>query len=124
MDIRMPVLDGIAATRELVASGNPVRVLALTTFDTDEDAFAALQAGAGGFLLKNAPPADLLAAIRAVAGGNAMVAPRVTRRLLDRFAGQLVPAVKVAHSSAERLSLLTDREHEVLLLVAQGRSNA
>jgi DNA-binding NarL/FixJ family response regulator len=124
MDIQMPVMDGVAATRELVAAGSAVRVLALTTFDTDQDAFAALQAGAGGFLLKNAPPADLLAAIRAVAGGNAIVAPRVTRRLLDRFAGQLVPAVPVEHSSAERLASLTDREHEVLLLVAQGWSNA
>jgi len=120
----MPVLDGIAATRELVASGNAARVLALTTFDTDEDAFAALQAGAGGFLLKNAPPADLLAAIRAVAGGEAMVAPRVTRLLLDRFAPQLVRAVPVAHSAAGRLASLTEREREVLLLVAQGWSNA
>ena len=123
MDIRMPIMDGVDATRELVASGNAARVLALTTFDTDEDAFAALQAGAGGFLLKNAPPADLLAAIRAVACGNAVVAPRVTRRLLDRFAGQLVPAVPVVHGAAERLATLTDREHEVLLLVAQGWSN-
>jgi DNA-binding NarL/FixJ family response regulator len=123
MDIRMPVMDGVAATRELVAAGSPVRVLALTTFDTDEYAFAALQAGAAGFLLKNAPPAELLAAIRAVAGGHAMVAPRVTRRLLDRFAGQLVPAVPVVHGSAARLASLTDREHEVLLLVAQGWSN-
>jgi DNA-binding NarL/FixJ family response regulator len=124
MDIRMPVMDGVTATKELVAAGSAVRVLALTTFDTDEDAFAALQAGAGGFLLKNSPPADLLAAIRAVAGGNAMVAPRVTRRLLDRFAGQLVPAVPVVNSAAERLTLLTEREREVLLLVAQGWSNA
>jgi DNA-binding NarL/FixJ family response regulator len=124
MDIRMPIMDGVAATRELVAAGSPARVLALTTFDTDADAFAALQAGAGGFLLKNAPPADLLAAIRAVASGNAVVAPRVTRRLLDRFAGQLIPAVPQEHSATERLETLTDREHEVLLLVAQGWSNA
>ncbi|GAA3922073.1 response regulator [Actinoplanes auranticolor] len=124
MDIRMPVMDGIDATKELVATGNPARVLAVTTYDTDKDAFAALQAGAGGFLLKNAPPDDLLAAIRAVAGGDAIVAPRVTRRLLDRFAAQLEPAVPVVHSAAERLTTLTDREREVLLLVAQGRSNA
>jgi DNA-binding NarL/FixJ family response regulator len=124
MDIRMPVLDGVAATRELVAAGRAVRVLVLTTFDTDEDAFAALQAGASGFLLKNAPPAELLGAIRAVAGGNAIVAPRVTRRLLDRFASQLVPAVPVEDSAAQQLALLTDREREVLLLLAQGCSNA
>ena len=124
MDIRMPVMDGIDATKELVATGNPARVLAVTTYDTDKDAFAALQAGAGGFLLKNARPDDLLAAIRAVAGGDAIVAPRVTRRLLDRFAAQLEPAVPVVHSAAERLTTLTDREREVLLLVAQGRSNA
>ncbi len=124
MDIRMPVMDGVDATKELVATGNPARVLVVTTYDTDKDAFAALQAGAGGFLLKNAPPDDLLAAIRAVAGGDAIVAPRVTRRLLDRFAAQLEPAVPVVHSGAERLATLTDREREVLLLVAQGRSNA
>ncbi|MEU8228608.1 response regulator transcription factor [Actinoplanes sp. NPDC048967] len=124
MDIWMPVMDGVAATRELVASGNRARVLALTTFDTDENAFAALQAGAGGFLLKNAPPTELLSAIRSIAAGDAIVAPRVTRRLLDRFAGQLVPAVPAVHSSAKRLATLTDREREVFLLVAQGRSNA
>ena len=124
MDIRMPVLDGVAATREIVKSGSSARVLVLTTFDTDEDAFAALQAGASGFLLKNAPPHELLSAIRSVASGNAMVAPRITRRLLDRFAAQLVPAVPVVNSAAERLAALTDREREVLLLLAQGRSNA
>jgi DNA-binding NarL/FixJ family response regulator len=121
MDLRMPVMDGVAATRELCAGPASPRVLALTTFDTDEDAFAALQAGASGFLLKTAPPEELLAAIRAVAGGDAVVAPRVTRRLLDRFAGQLVPAVRVP---APGLASLTDREREVLLLVAQGLSNA
>jgi DNA-binding NarL/FixJ family response regulator len=124
MDIWMPVMDGVAATEELVASGCRARVLALTTFDTDENAFAALQAGAGGFLLKNAPPAELLSAIRSIAAGDAIVAPRVTRRLLDRFAGQLVPAVPAVHSAAKRLATLTDREREVFLLVAQGRSNA
>jgi DNA-binding NarL/FixJ family response regulator len=121
MDLRMPVLDGVAATRELCADRASPRVLALTTFDTDEDAFAALQAGASGFLLKTAPPEELLAAIRAVARGDAVVAPRVTRRLLDRFAGQLVPA---GWTPPPGLASLTDREQEVLLLVAQGLSNA
>jgi DNA-binding NarL/FixJ family response regulator len=126
MDVRMPVLDGVAATRELCARPDAPRVLVLTTFDTDEDAFAALQAGASGFLLKNVPPAELLAAIRVVASGDAVVAPRVTRRLLERFAGQLAPAVPPAGGTAvtRRLGALTDREREVLLLLAQGLSNA
>ncbi len=121
MDIRMPILDGVEATRRLCAgpAGDTPRVIVLTTFDTDEEAFAALQAGASGFLLKNAPPEDLLAAIRVVASGDAVVAPRITRRLLDRFAGQLGPPPAVDG----RLDQLTDREREVLLLVAQGLSN-
>lgn len=121
MDIRMPVMDGVAATKELCTRPDAPRVLVLTTFDTDEDAFAALQAGASGFLLKNVPPAELLSAIRIVAGGEAIVAPRITRRLLDRFAGQLVPTVG---RPGGRLALLTEREREVLLLVAQAMSNA
>ncbi len=120
MDIRMPVLDGVAATRQLCAASGAPRILVLTTFDTDEDAFAALQAGASGFLLKNAPPEEMLAAIRVIAEGAAVVAPRITRRLLDRFAGQLVSR-PVAD---RRLGQLTGREREVLLLVAQGMSNA
>ncbi|RSM70888.1 DNA-binding response regulator [Actinoplanes sp. ATCC 53533] len=120
MDLRMPVLDGIAATRQICAAGPQPRVLVLTTFDTDEEAFAALQAGASGFLLKSAPPDDLLSAIRVVAGGEAVVAPRVTRRLLDRFAGRFVPSPDAPAAPAD----LTDRESEVLLLVAQGLSNA
>jgi len=120
MDVRMPVLDGVAATREICARYDGMRVLVLTTFDTDEDAFAALQAGASGFLLKNVPPEELLAAIRVVAEGEAVVAPRITRRLLDRFAGQLTPA----RTGDSRLDALTEREREVLLLVAQGLSNA
>ena len=136
MDIRMPVMDGVEATRALCAPGSdgpgpsgtrsdgPVpggpRVLVLTTFDTDADAFAALQAGASGFLLKNVPPEELLSAIRVVAAGEAVVAPRITRRLLDRFAGQL----SAPPDADGRIGQLTDREREVLLLVAQGMSNA
>jgi DNA-binding NarL/FixJ family response regulator len=119
MDLRMPVLDGVTATRRICAAGPLPRVLVLTTFDTDEEAFAALQAGASGFLLKSVPPDDLLKAIRVVAGGDAVVAPRVTRSLLDRFAGRLTAddqATPGPHG-------LTDREREVLLLVAQGLSN-
>jgi DNA-binding NarL/FixJ family response regulator len=124
MDVRMPVMDGVEATRRLAAQGGEVpRVLVLTTFDTDDDAFAALQAGASGFLLKNAPPEELLAAIRVVAGGDAVVAPRVTRRLLDRFADQLVPRPG-STAAGDRLAALTEREREVLVLVAQGMSNA
>ncbi|WP_405095586.1 response regulator [Micromonospora sp. NBC_01412] len=120
MDIRMPIMDGVEATRRLCASPGGPKVLVLTTFDTDEDAFAALQAGASGFLLKNAPPADLLTAIRVVAGGQAVVAPSVTRRLLDRFAGQLTPPGRVD----DQLAVLTKREREVLELVAEGLSNS
>jgi DNA-binding NarL/FixJ family response regulator len=121
MDIRMPVMDGVAATRELcqARAGGP-RVIVLTTFDTDAEAFASLQAGASGFLLKNAPPEELLSAIRVIAGGDAVVAPRMTRRLLDRFAGQFVES----RTDDSRLTELTEREREVLLLVAQGLSNA
>src|SRR5690606_4880614 len=121
MDIRMPVMDGVAATRELCREGSTApRVVVLTTFDTDAEAFASLQAGASGFLLKNAPPEELLAAIRTVAAGDAVVAPRITRRLPVRFAGQFV-----THDADQtRLAELTAREWEVLLLVAQGLTNA
>ncbi|BAL87558.1 putative two-component system response regulator [Actinoplanes missouriensis 431] len=119
MDLRMPVLDGIAATGRICEAGPTLRVLVLTTFDTDEEAFASLRAGASGFLLKSSPPDDLLNAIRVVAGGDAVVAPRVTRKLLDRFAGRLVAGGPDASAPPD----LTDREREVLLLVAQGLSN-
>jgi DNA-binding NarL/FixJ family response regulator len=121
MDVRMPVLDGVAATRQITAAGLPSRVVVLTTFDLDEHAFAALQAGASGFLLKNAEPAELVAAIRTVARGDAVVAPRVTRRLLETFAAQLPAA---GRAEDPRLARLTDREREVLVQVATGRSNA
>jgi len=119
MDLRMPVLDGVTATKRICAAGPLPRVLVLTTFDTDEEAFAALRAGASGFLLKSVRPEELLSAIRVVAGGDAVVAPRVTRRLLDRFAGRLV----AEGPAAAGLPDMTDREREVLLLVAQGLSN-
>jgi DNA-binding NarL/FixJ family response regulator len=120
MDIRMPVMDGVQATRHICAAGPAPRVLALTTFDTEEDAFAALRAGASGFLLKNVAPPELLAAIRVVASGDSVVAPHITRRLLDRFAPLLVPAAPRFRPLGE----LTEREREVLLLVSQGLSNA
>lgn len=119
MDLRMPVMDGVEATRALQGRDQPPKVLALTTFDTDEDAFAALQAGASAFLLKNSPPDELLSAIRIVAAGESVVAPRVTRRLLDRFAGNLAPD----NRNGERYEVLTERELEVLQLVAEGLSN-
>jgi DNA-binding NarL/FixJ family response regulator len=125
MDIRMPVMDGVEATRRLTAAapdedaGRP-RVLVLTTFDTDEHVVDALRAGASGFLLKDVTPADFIAAIRIVASGEALIAPSVTRRLLERFAQVSTP------SDPERdrvIGQLTEREHEVLVLVAQGLSN-
>lgn len=121
MDIRMPIMDGVEATRRIVASGSPARVLVLTTFDLDEYVHAALRAGASGFLLKDAGPAELLAGIRAVHGGDAVVAPTATKRLLDRFVPML-PAAG-AGSPAERLSVLTEREREVLTLVGTGLTN-
>ncbi len=121
MDVRMPRLDGVEATRRIVTSGSRSRVLILTTFDLDEYAFAGLRAGASGFLLKNVPPPDLLTAIRAVATGDAVVAPSVTRRLLDAFADRLPTSSKPLD---EILGPLTPREREVLVEIATGDSNA
>jgi DNA-binding NarL/FixJ family response regulator len=119
MDVRMPDLDGIEATAQITAA-SATRVLMLTTFDLDEYVYAALRAGASGFLLKDTPPADLHTAIRVVAGGDALLAPSVTRRLIARFAA---PATDPR--PAERaLDGLTDRERQVLALVAEGLTNA
>jgi DNA-binding NarL/FixJ family response regulator len=120
MDVRMPTMDGVEATRRIVAGGGRSRVIILTTFDLDEYAYAALRAGASGFLLKDAPPADLLSAIRAVARGDAVVAPSTTKRLLESVADRL-PRGPVATDALERL---TAREREVLVEVARGLSNA
>jgi DNA-binding NarL/FixJ family response regulator len=118
MDIRMPVMDGLEATRRIVSSGGTTRIVVLTTYDADDSVFAALRAGASGFLLKDARPADLVEAVRVVAAGEAMLAPSVTRRLLDRMV-----AGPTAGAPAE-LRELTDREQEVLRLVAGALSNA
>jgi DNA-binding NarL/FixJ family response regulator len=122
MDVRMPEVDGVTATREIIASGSASRVIILTTFDLDEYAYAALRAGASGFLLKDAPPADLLSAIRAVASGDAVVAPSTTRRLLDTVAHQLPDPDGRGEDGA--LAALTPREREVVVAVARGLSNA
>ena len=119
MDIRMPELDGIAATRE-IAARHPARVLILTTYDLDEYVYDALQAGASGFLLKDTPPAQLVAGIRAVADGEALLAPTVTRRLIEEFAR----VGRAQRSRPEALDELTPRERDVLLLLARGLSNA
>ncbi len=123
MDIRMPVLDGIEATREITVSANRSKVLILTTFDLDEYAFAALNAGASGFLLKDADPAELVSAIRTISRGDAVIAPRMTRRLLDTFAARM-PTPAKRTTTPSNLDRLTPREQEVLLQVGAGLSNS
>jgi DNA-binding NarL/FixJ family response regulator len=120
MDVRMPNLDGVEATRRLVAQGTPAKILILTTFDLDEYVYAAIRAGASGFLLKDVRPAELVEAIHVVAAGDALLAPSVTRRLLDRFAETLPSRA----GPPPELASLTERELEVLELVARGLSNA
>jgi DNA-binding NarL/FixJ family response regulator len=122
MDIRMPLLDGVEATRRIVAGQPAVRVLILTTFDLDEYAFGALSAGASGFLLKDVRPEDLAAGIRTVASGDAVVSPRITRRLLDECAHLLENAPR--ERGQEAVARLTERERQVLVAVADGLSNA
>jgi DNA-binding NarL/FixJ family response regulator len=119
MDIRMPRMDGIEATRRIVSRHPEVRVVALTTFDLDEYVYAAVRAGASGFLLKDIPPADLVHAVTVVARGDALLAPALTRRLLDRFVARPLPG-----SADPRLSGITERETEVLGGIARGLSNA
>jgi DNA-binding NarL/FixJ family response regulator len=120
MDIRMPVLDGIAATAELRQGDEPPGVLVLTTFGEDEILWGAIEAGAAGFVLKDCSAEDLIAAVRAVAGGGAWFDPAVAPRLLDQYRRVVAPASR----EAGRLDLLTDREHEVLRLMARGATNA
>ncbi len=124
MDIRMPGMDGIEATRRIVAGGGRSRILVLTTFDVDEYAYAALRAGASGFLLKDARPEELLAGIRAVAKGDAVIAPALTRRLLDTYAGHLPNDPRTAGAAADpRWVALTDREREILIAIGAGWTN-
>ncbi|MFF0111524.1 response regulator [Streptomyces prasinus] len=129
MDIRMPGMDGIEATRHIVAAGDRTRVLILTTFDLDEYAYAGLRAGASGFLVKDAQPEELLSGIRSVATGDAVVAPGLTRRLLDAYAHHLPasthrpPSTPAAPHTDPRLSSLTEREREILTVIGQGWTN-
>lgn len=120
MDVQMPEMDGIEATREIMARTRETKVVILTTFDSDEYLFESLQAGASGFLLKNSDPDDLVSAIRSVAEGHALLAPEVTRRVISRFAR--APGRVVRHG--DRMSELTERERDVLVLMARGFSNS
>jgi DNA-binding NarL/FixJ family response regulator len=124
MDIRMPNTDGIEATRQIIAADPAVRVLVLTTFDLDDYAFGALRAGASGFLLKDVRPAELVTAIRTVASGDAVVSPRVTRRLLEEYGSVLPVSSEQRAARFRQLNTLTEREKETLLAVARGLSNA
>jgi DNA-binding NarL/FixJ family response regulator len=119
MDVRMPVLDGIRATERIAAAGSASRVLILTTFDLDEYVYDALRAGASGFLLKDAPRDQLVAAVRIVAGGESLLAPPITRRLIERFVAQPAPG-----AVPDAVAALSEREREVLGLLARGLSNA
>jgi DNA-binding NarL/FixJ family response regulator len=120
MDIRMPRVDGIAATRAITGTDSPPRVVILTTYELDEYVFDALAAGASAFLLKAAPPEDLVQAIRVVASGDALLAPSVTKRLIEEFAKRPKPAA----TKAKQLEILTERERDVLTEVARGLTNA
>ncbi|NUP28531.1 MAG: response regulator transcription factor [Nocardia sp.] len=120
MDVRMPVVDGVTATGRILEADHGTRVLVMTTFDLDEHALGALRAGASGFLLKDTPPEDLISAIRSVAAGDAVVSPKVTKRLLDR----LIAEEPAPSRDPEILEVLTAREREVLEQIAAGRSNA
>ncbi len=121
MDVRMPELDGLAAARRILDAGCTCRVVMLTTFDLDDYVLEAIRGGASGFLLKDAPPADLIEAVRIVARGDALLAPSITRRLIERFATLPQPARPTPQPALETL---TPREREVLVQVARGRSNA
>ena len=123
MDVRMPGMDGIEATRRIVESGGRSHILMLTTFDLDEYVHAALRAGASGFLLKDAHPEELLAGIRAIAAGDAVIAPTLTRRLLDEFAHHLGAGRAPSPAGDPRLSALTDREREILVAIGAGWTN-
>ncbi|MFC9684131.1 response regulator [Streptomyces sp. NPDC056948] len=125
MDIRMPGLDGIEATRRIAAAGDRTRILIVTTFDLDEYAYAGLRAGASGFLVKDAQPEELLSGIRAVATGDAVVAPSLTRRLLDAYVHHLPtdPSAEDLTQEDARLASLTDREREILTVIGQGWTN-
>jgi DNA-binding NarL/FixJ family response regulator len=122
MDIRMPRLDGLAATREVQALPDPPKIVVLTTFDLDDYVFRALQAGASGFLLKDTPPRELVQAIKVVAAGDAMLSPTVTRRLIGHFAAD--PRADRQRAAVERIGKLTEREREVLVEVGRGLQNS
>jgi DNA-binding NarL/FixJ family response regulator len=131
MDVRMPVMDGLEATRRIVAAGGPTKVIVLTTYDVDDAVHAALRAGASGFLLKDARPGELVDAVRVVVRGDALLAPSVTRRLLERFAADPPPdpaaaaaAAVIAARAVATLSVLTPREVEILRLLATALSNS